>query len=235
MPVPMLAAAVESSNVTLPDNSNNNDGAAAAAAAPDSDAAIASLGQGMASVAIHNGGNNDDDMDDDDDDDDDDDEEGADKEFTDALRDGRVKGGCCVNCGTKLFRTKRTGLLGRKKRYKPLTVPGRVLRGQCLNCTGKRKPLHRVDIDSEMAAAVALSAMDEPANTDATPAADPGTTSAIQATYKGSFNNNGKRHGQGELEWSNGDLYKGSFVAGVREGHGTLFFNDGTHTRHSFM
>ena len=256
MPVPMLAAAVEtSSNVILPvdedtttnnNNNNNDDGAAAgavAAAVPDSDVAIASLGQGMASVAINGGNNNDDDVDVDDDDD----EEGADKEFTDALRDGRVKGGCCVNCGTKLFSTKRMGLLGRKKRYKPLTIPGRVLRGQCLNCAGTKNALHRVDIDSEMAAAVALSAMndnndddDQAANTDAAPtmavatlAADPGTTSAIQqleATYKGSFNNYGERHGQGDLAWSNGDRYKGSFIAGIREGQGTLFFNDGTYT-----
>lgn len=44
------------------------------------------------------------------------------------------------------------------------------------------------------------------------------------AVYDGEYNSYGEKHGQGEMRWSNGDVYKGSFVDDVRQGHGTLTF-----------
>lgn len=44
------------------------------------------------------------------------------------------------------------------------------------------------------------------------------------ATYTGPFNEYGERHGQGELVWKNGDVFKGMFENGVRQGQGTLTY-----------
>ena len=45
------------------------------------------------------------------------------------------------------------------------------------------------------------------------------------AVYHGPYNDYGQRHGEmGEMIWSNGDVYRGSFVQDYREGHGTLSF-----------
>ena len=51
---------------------------------------------------------------------------------------------------------------------------------------------------------------------------------AGETVYIGGFNIAGHRHGSGELIWNNGDHYVGSFVNGTREGHGILYFGDGT-------
>ena len=37
----------------------------------------------------------------------------------------------------------------------------------------------------------------------------------------------GKRHGDGELKWANGDKYVGKFKDGFIEGRGTISFHDG--------
>jgi hypothetical protein len=48
------------------------------------------------------------------------------------------------------------------------------------------------------------------------------------ATYQGSYNDYGERHGAGIMTWTNGDRYEGEFFNGVRHGHGSLFFADGS-------
>lgn len=45
------------------------------------------------------------------------------------------------------------------------------------------------------------------------------------AVYEGSYNNRGEKHGEGVMTWSNGDVFKGSFVNDKRRGHGTITFN----------
>jgi len=55
-----------------------------------------------------------------------------------------------------------------------------------------------------------------------------GSGRGVDAVYKGNYNVYGERHGQGELNWSNGDRYTGTFWNGVREGEGTLHFADGS-------
>eukprot|EP00581_Thalassiosira_minuscula_P013119 CAMPEP_0183729268 /NCGR_PEP_ID=MMETSP0737-20130205/29989_1 /TAXON_ID=385413 /ORGANISM="Thalassiosira miniscula, Strain CCMP1093" /LENGTH=798 /DNA_ID=CAMNT_0025961415 /DNA_START=56 /DNA_END=2452 /DNA_ORIENTATION=+ len=47
-------------------------------------------------------------------------------------------------------------------------------------------------------------------------------------TYTGEYNMMGKRHGDGELKWANGDKYVGKFKDGYIEGRGTISFHDGT-------
>jgi len=56
----------------------------------------------------------------------------------------------------------------------------------------------------------------------------PNNATAGETVYIGDFNASGERHGPGELLWSNGDKYVGSFVCGMRHGQGTLYFKDGT-------
>ncbi|KAL9180044.1 hypothetical protein ACHAXT_008014 [Thalassiosira profunda] len=52
--------------------------------------------------------------------------------------------------------------------------------------------------------------------------------SATSCTYTGEYNVRGKRHGDGELKWTNGDVYKGKFTDGYIQGRGTISFHDGT-------
>lgn len=44
------------------------------------------------------------------------------------------------------------------------------------------------------------------------------------AVYQGPYNERGQRHGEGEMVWSNGDVYRGAFACDTRQGHGTLTF-----------
>jgi hypothetical protein len=48
-----------------------------------------------------------------------------------------------------------------------------------------------------------------------------------RATYEGDYNSAGKRHGEGTLEWANGDVYVGRFRNGFIDGTGTITFHDG--------
>ena len=84
---------------------------------------------------------------------------GIEDDWGEEVREGRLRNGCCQNCGTQLFKTKRSRLLLRKV-SKPLNIPGRVARGQCLQCINKSN-LRTVDVDSDLDAAIALSAMDQ--------------------------------------------------------------------------
>jgi len=58
--------------------------------------------------------------------------------------------------------------------------------------------------------------------------ARPASGHFTSCTYTGEYNSNGKRHGDGELNWANGDRYVGKFKDGFIEGRGTINFHDGT-------
>ncbi|GAX18055.1 hypothetical protein FisN_25Hh029 [Fistulifera solaris] len=50
------------------------------------------------------------------------------------------------------------------------------------------------------------------------------SSSSNLAIYQGDYNAKGERHGYGTITWTNGDVYKGSFVQNQRHGHGILVF-----------
>lgn len=54
-----------------------------------------------------------------------------------------------------------------------------------------------------------------------------GGGTATSCTYEGEYNIMGKRHGDGELKWANGDKYVGKFKNGYIDGRGTINFHDG--------
>jgi hypothetical protein len=56
---------------------------------------------------------------------------------------------------------------------------------------------------------------------------------SASCTYEGEYNIYGKRHGNGELRWANGDRYVGQFTDGFIEGKGTLSFHDGKFVLHN--
>jgi hypothetical protein len=58
--------------------------------------------------------------------------------------------------------------------------------------------------------------------------AQPVGPNMTSCTYTGDYNVMGKRHGDGELTWINGDKYVGKFKDGYIEGRGTISFHDGT-------
>lgn len=58
--------------------------------------------------------------------------------------------------------------------------------------------------------------------------AEPVGSNMMSCTYKGEYNAMGKRHGDGELTWKNGDKYVGKFKNGYIEGRGTMTFRDNT-------
>ena len=48
-------------------------------------------------------------------------------------------------------------------------------------------------------------------------------------TYHGAFNSQGQSHGRGTLMWpSSGDIFKGRFKNGLKEGRGCFYFRDGS-------
>ena len=61
----------------------------------------------------------------------------------------------------------------------------------------------------------------------ARPMSSGGGGTATSCTYEGEYNIMGKRHGDGELKWANGDKYVGKFKDGFIEGRGTISFHDG--------
>ena len=159
------------------------------------------------------------------------------------LRGIRLSQGLCPECGQLLYETVRRGVLRKKTRFQPLTIAGLVVRGQCLLC---------VATAGDEALAMALASLpdtDRNSTTSQTPQVEftsniegvpPPATIAhcvptnpalypIDVIYEGNYNRSGERHGNGELRWSNGDKYVGCFWNGVRDGEGTLFFNDGTY------
>jgi hypothetical protein len=60
-------------------------------------------------------------------------------------------------------------------------------------------------------------------------------SNSASCTYEGEYNIYGKRHGDGELRWANGDRYVGQFTDGFIEGKGTLSFHDGKFVVHNLL
>jgi hypothetical protein len=144
-------------------------------------------------------------------------------------RQERHKQGQCPSCGQQLFATKSYSSSKRSSRIKwlfggpvssgggeevgttkriPLTVQGQVERGQCLLCVDQ-------------------GATDEVIYSEGGNATNPMAKISplgCTAQYKGPYNDYGERHGEGDMTWSNGDVYQGSFFNGVRHGTGTLSF-----------
>lgn len=155
----------------------------------------------------------------------------TDTEEHQAVRDERFRNGQCPNCGAQLFKVKKKGLLNKTEVRKPLTTPGLVVRGQCMKCLPAKAP---EEIEQMLAAAAIASVGEEEEqilDEDKPRAAQQQTNNATagETVYIGDFNDSGERHGQGELLWSNGDKYVGSFFNGLRKGQGTLYFKDGTY------
>jgi hypothetical protein len=166
-----------------------------------------------------------------------------------SVKEQRVDQGLCQQCGTQLFdvKTKRKMLVGPAKTVrKPLTIEGRVARGQCLVCNQRREmncqeeAVHSTDA-SDLAYALTLQASmmtseqeeidgavaeEQPMVTFSSDAETIAVASNDGATYFGTYNEYGQRHGDDcMLTWPDGTTYHGSFVNGMREGrHGTLCY-----------
>lgn len=152
--------------------------------------------------------------------------------------------GKCSGCGQQLFVFKKPKLfsvLSRKSSRKvPISVPELVEKGQCLQCAGDRT----VSISSRSRYSCSLNSIPEPppplgqsifVRTTTTSKTNNNVDEEkeeesccvgngdVNAVYKGEHKR-GQRHGEGELEWTNGDVYKGSFRNNRMEGTGTLTF-----------
>lgn len=154
--------------------------------------------------------------------------------------------GLCIQCGKQLFsiqptRKMSTTSLFRKKKKEtppvrkiPLSIPGQVERGQCLQCgTTSSSTATTHDNDSPNSS---VSSEREP-EMDASRGNNHHWSSFIggnnnnnnnNASYEGCYNVYGERDGNGTMTWTNGDVYKGEFFNGNRHGQGTLTFADGS-------
>jgi hypothetical protein len=142
----------------------------------------------------------------------------------------------CPACGQTLYRTTKS-LFSKVVKRVPLSVPGHVERGQCLDCSkpSQQQPSQQRmgnlkttglededEYDYEMAPLLLGIVQHSEMVTAATDHA-----SSSSAIYSGTFNDYGERHGKGTMTWQNGDCYTGEFFNGVRHGHGTLAFASG--------
>ena len=105
----------------------------------------------------------------------------------------------------------------------PLTIPGRVERGQCVACS----ETGGTNMEDVPPPPIALPPVTALAAASIVPSLSTTTTNAATAIYDGPLNEYGERHGEGIMTWSNGDRYVGTFFNGVRHGHGSLFFAGG--------
>ena len=146
--------------------------------------------------------------------------------------------GLCLSCGNKLFaiKTKKRGIFKQKTESVrvPLSIPGRVERGQCLQCTTLQQQTQNAGMfiegrgggDVSPSTTMSSEQLQQPSNmTHSSAMTDPNTSKAI---YEGNFNAYGERDGKGTMTWENGDAYTGDFFNGNRHGHGTLQFSDGS-------
>lgn len=134
------------------------------------------------------------------------------------LANERTEAGHCPSCGQQLFQLKtRWALLcGNEKEPEriPLTIPLLVDEGKCMVCCAIPKTFSAqqlrcsrfTDEDIRDISAIAQQLV-------------PGT-----AKYNGLYNEYGEKHGEGELIWSNGDVFRGRFENDLREGRGLLVF-----------
>lgn len=122
-------------------------------------------------------------------------------------------------------------------RQKPLHIPGVVHRGQCVKCTKTNSGDDTVAEEFDNNPFLQDDGMDDEAylqssilNPSLRDAPEPSKEpdGQVLATYEGPLNAQGQRHGNGTLKWSNGDVYKGNFINGVRHGPGSLTFAKGT-------
>jgi hypothetical protein len=133
--------------------------------------------------------------------------------------------GMCIKCGQRLFRTKTKGIFKQRQVKVPLSIPGQVDRGQCLQCGGDEvapgasnvSPSSSINTEEEP-----LQGVPSSTSTGGTP------SSSTSATYEGQFNVYRERDGKGVMRWQNGDEYVGDFFNGNRHGQGTLQFADGS-------
>jgi hypothetical protein len=143
--------------------------------------------------------------------------------------------GLCIQCGTQLYQIKqqKKGLfqLSKSKEVKiPLSIPGQVERGHCLQCGIKED-----EAEPQPSRASGTSSPDSFASSSEEPEMNRSSIASVshspsqsKASYQGSFNVYGERDGPGVMTWENGDVYTGEFFNGNRHGHGTLVFADGT-------
>ena len=145
--------------------------------------------------------------------------------------------GLCIRCGTQLYQIKqqKKGLFQSKsKEVKvPLSIPGQVERGHCLQCGIKEEEPKLVPPRTNggsISPDSFASSSEEPeiSRGSRTIASLSHSASQSKASYQGSFNVYGERDGHGVMTWENGDVYTGEFFNGNRHGHGTLVFADGT-------
>ncbi|GAX17667.1 amyotrophic lateral sclerosis 2 protein [Fistulifera solaris] len=89
-------------------------------------------------------------------------------------------------------------------------------------------PVANHDMVREAGHDLKLSLKEKPSTGSRTgsPASVPGDTGSMKtAVYEGGYNGKGEKHGEGVMTWSNGDVFKGTFVNDKRCGHGTIEFS----------
>lgn len=148
---------------------------------------------------------------------------------------GNEKKGLCIKCGKQLYKikTKKKGIFhhGKTKEVKvPLSIPGEVERGQCLQCGTSTACDAVANNVTSITVSPSLSInleddMGVESVPNSTPSIMPGPSKAV---YEGPHNVYGERDGHGVMKWENGDVYTGDFFNGNRHGHGTLQFLDGS-------
>lgn len=136
-----------------------------------------------------------------------------------ALCDGIASSSSCfpgINCSSS--NGKSSQQLHQQRKI-PLSIPRLVERGQCLVC--QKKPTSSLQDTEALFSSYSKHL--------STPAAAAGSHPS-SAIYRGPYNERGQRHGQGEMVWNNGDVYRGNFVNNHRHGHGELTFgHNGVH------
>jgi hypothetical protein len=160
--------------------------------------------------------------------------------------------GLCIKCGTQLYqiKTQKKGLFQQKtKEVKiPLSIPGQVERGHCLQC-GMSASAAMLEVASNAlsnhsqcknnrgSGSGSISPSSYTSDDDKQVGVPGSSTNTVissqtnaqsKANYQGSLNVYGERDGHGVMTWENGDVYTGEFFNGNRHGHGTLVFHDGT-------
>lgn len=143
----------------------------------------------------------------------------------------RIQSGQCIICGTQLFevKTKTRGIFKSSsvEVRVPLSIPGQVERGQCLQCGGQESS--QIEQQQRLETRPVVGEDSHVVDAQTRDGLQIGSScSKGKAVYEGSFNIYGERDGDGTMTWENGDVYKGGFFNGNRHGHGTLSFADGS-------